>query len=93
LPDWIGRWCLAIFREARFCPEFLSALIYDHKVIEEVKTTRQCVIITNDGEPMAKPVPVNSKPDEIFGFFSAKGQVIGNVVSPALSSNEWGNLN
>ena len=48
---------------------------------------------TNHGELNTNAVPVaNSEANEIFGFFSDKGLVIGNVVSPALSSNEWGNL-
>jgi len=41
---------------------------------------------------VAKLVPVNTDTDEIFGFFSGKGSVTGDVVSPALSSEEWGKL-
>jgi len=37
-------------------------------------------------------VPVNSDADEIFGFFSGRGSITGDVVSPALSPKEWGNL-
>lgn len=44
------------------------------------------------GEPVAKLVPVSNDTDEIFGFFSGKGSVTGDVVSPALSSEEWGKL-
>ena len=74
----------------------MSASLFRANCIEvrdEVKSTRQSVIITNNGEPIAKLVPVNSKSNEIFGFFSGKGRVIGDVVSPALSSKEWSNLN
>jgi hypothetical protein len=60
--------------------------------MDKVKTTGQ-IIGTNHGELNTNAVPIaNSEANEIFGFFSDKGLVIGNVVSPALSSNEWGNL-
>jgi prevent-host-death family protein len=61
-------------------------------VMEEVKAKRQTILITKHGEPIAKLVPADSKVDEIFGFFSGKGAVIGDVVSPVLSHKEWGNL-
>ena len=41
---------------------------------------------------VAKLVPVNTDTDEIFGFFSGRGSVTGDVVSPALAPSEWGNL-
>jgi hypothetical protein len=60
--------------------------------MDYVKTTDQRVI-TSDGGLKANGAPAaNSDANEIFGFFSDKGRVIGNVVSPALSSKEWGNL-
>jgi hypothetical protein len=41
---------------------------------------------------VAKLVPVNRDHDEIFGFFSGKGSINGDIVAPALSREEWGNL-
>ena len=61
-------------------------------VMDEVKARRETVIITKHGEPVAKLVPINTETDEIFGFLSGKGAVVGDVVSPALSREEWGNL-
>ena len=61
-------------------------------VMDEVKAKRETVLITKHGEPVAKLVPVNTDEDEIFGFYHGKGSVTGDVVSPALSSKEWGNL-
>jgi antitoxin (DNA-binding transcriptional repressor) of toxin-antitoxin stability system len=49
-------------------------------------------VITKHGEPVAKLVPISTGIDEIFGFFQGKGSVTGDVVSPALSSEEWGSL-
>jgi len=61
-------------------------------IMDEVKAKRETVVITKHGEPVAKLVPVNTDRDEIFGFFSGKGSITGDVVAPALSAKEWGNL-
>lgn len=61
-------------------------------IMEEVKTKRETVVITKHGKPVAKLVPLNAEVDEIFGFFNGKGSVTGDVVSPALSPDEWGKL-
>ncbi len=61
-------------------------------IMDQVKAKRENVVITKHGRPVAKLVPVNTGVDEIFGFFSGKGSITGDVVSPALSAEEWGNL-
>ena len=61
-------------------------------IMDEVQVKRETVVVTKHGRPVAKLVPVNSGADEIFGFFSGRGCVTGDVVSPALSPKEWGNL-
>jgi prevent-host-death family protein len=61
-------------------------------IMDEVKAKRESVVITKHGEPVAKLVPVNNDKDEIFGFFNGKGSINDDVVSPALSDDEWGNL-
>ena len=37
-------------------------------------------------------VPVNTDTDEIYNFLAGKGAVAGDIVSPALSPEEWGEL-
>jgi prevent-host-death family protein len=61
-------------------------------IMDEVKAKRETVVITKRGKPVAKLVPANTDTDEIFGFFSGRGSVTGDVVSPAISLNERGNL-
>ncbi len=61
-------------------------------IMDEVKAKRETIVITKHGKPVAKLVPVNTETDEIFGFFRGRGSVTGDVVSPVLSSKEWGNL-
>jgi prevent-host-death family protein len=61
-------------------------------IMDEVKAKRETVVITKHGKPVAKLVPVDTRVDEIFGFFSGRGSITGDVVSPALSPEEWGSL-
>jgi prevent-host-death family protein len=60
-------------------------------VMDEVQARRETIIITKHGKPVAKLVPVDTCVDEIFGFFQGKGSITGDVISPALSVEEWGN--
>ena len=61
-------------------------------IMDEVKAKRETVVITKHGRPVAKLVPIDTRVDEIFGFFSGKGSITGDVVSPAFSPEEWGKL-
>jgi prevent-host-death family protein len=58
-------------------------------IMEEVKAKRETVVITKRGKPVAKPAPVRNQIDDIFGFFTGKGSITDDVVSPALSGDEW----
>jgi len=60
-------------------------------VMDEVKRKRESVVITKHGKPVAKLVPVGGT-DDIYDFFAGKGVIVGDVVSPALTLKEWGNL-
>jgi prevent-host-death family protein len=61
-------------------------------VMDEVQAKHETVVITKRGKPVAKLVPVNSERDEIYSFLEGKGAVAGDVVSPAISAEEWGEL-
>jgi prevent-host-death family protein len=61
-------------------------------IMDEVQKKRETVVITKRGRPVAKLVPVSEEKDDIFGFLEGKGFVTGDVVSPILSLEEWGNL-
>jgi prevent-host-death family protein len=54
-------------------------------IMDEVKAKRETVVITKHGRPMVKLVPADTAVDDIFGFFSGRGSITGDVVSPALS--------
>jgi prevent-host-death family protein len=61
-------------------------------VMDEVQAKRVSVVITKHGKPVAKLVPVESKGDDIFGFLRGKITITGDIVSPALTPEEWGDL-
>jgi prevent-host-death family protein len=61
-------------------------------VMDEVQKKRQTVVITKRGKPVAKMVPIEPKQDDIFGFLQGKGKIKGNLVKPALTLKEWGEL-
>jgi prevent-host-death family protein len=60
--------------------------------MDEVQAKHETVLITKHGKPVAKLVPVNAETDEIYNFLKGKGAVTGDVVSPALSLEDWGEL-
>ncbi len=64
------------------------------KVMDEVQSKRQAVLITKRGKPVAKLVPVEQEKDDIFGFMKGKGsiEIKGDIVSPILTPEEWGDL-
>jgi prevent-host-death family protein len=61
-------------------------------VMDEVQAKKETVLITKHGKPVAKLVPVSGEKDDIYGFMAGKGRIIGDVISPALSLEEWGDL-
>jgi prevent-host-death family protein len=61
-------------------------------LMDEVQAKHETVVITKHGKPVAKLVPVETEANETYGFLVGKGSVVGDIVSPGLTSEEWGNL-
>ena len=61
-------------------------------VMDEVQAKREAVLITKRGKPVAKLVPADKDADDFYGFFAGKGKIVGDVVAPAFSPEEWGDL-
>lgn len=61
-------------------------------IMDEVQSRREAVIITKRGKPVAKLTPVSEEKDQIYGFLKARVSILDDVVSPALSREEWGDL-
>jgi prevent-host-death family protein len=61
-------------------------------IMDEVQAKHETVVITKRGKPVAKLVPLNTETDEIYDFLTGKGAIVGDIVSPAISTEEWGEL-
>lgn len=61
-------------------------------LMDEVQAKRETIVITKHGKPVAMLVPVIVETDAIYNFLKGKGAITGDVVSPALSPEEWGEL-
>ena len=61
-------------------------------VMDEVQAKHETVVITKRGKAVAKLVPVSTDTDEIYNFLGGKGAVTGDVVSPVISPEDWGEL-
>jgi len=61
-------------------------------VMDEVQAKRETVVITKRGKPVAKLIPADSDSDDIYNFLAGKGTITGDVVSPAIGREEWGEL-
>jgi prevent-host-death family protein len=61
-------------------------------VMDEVQAKRETIVITKRGKPVVKLVPADAEKDDIYGFLKGKVKIVGDVVSPALTPEEWGDL-
>lgn len=61
-------------------------------VMDEVQAKRETVLITKHGKPVAKLVPAEKDSDDIYNFLAGKGAITGDIVSPAISDEDWGDL-
>lgn len=59
------------------------------QVMEEVRKGRREVIITKRGVPVAKLVPVETKEPDIFDCMAGTVRMVGDVVAPAASADDW----
>jgi prevent-host-death family protein len=62
------------------------------QVMDQVQATRQPVVITKHGRPVAKLIPMQENPDDIFGFMKGKLEIVGDVLAPATPSEDWETL-
>jgi prevent-host-death family protein len=60
-------------------------------VLERVRRTRQPVLVTRFGEPVAQvaPPPPPERPKRWLGAMAGTGQIRGDIVSPASDESDW----
>jgi len=61
------------------------------KILDQVKTTHQEVVITKRGQPIAKIVHVDqtNKKDPILGALAGTGRTVDDLTRPITNSDEW----
>jgi prevent-host-death family protein len=57
-------------------------------VIRKVQKTGKPVLITKDGKPLAKLIPVDC---DIFGYMSESVKIVGDIVRVSTSAGDWEN--
>jgi prevent-host-death family protein len=59
------------------------------KLIDEVAITRQPLVITKRGKPVARVVPVDAEapPPDLFGHMKGTGEVVGDIIN--VPSASW----
>jgi prevent-host-death family protein len=59
-------------------------------LMDEVEATREPIVITKRGRPVARLVPVEREEHEIFGFMTGKGIIttLGDIVEPVIPLEE-----
>jgi prevent-host-death family protein len=62
------------------------------QVMEDVRTKRTPVLITKRGKPLAKLVPPDEQPSDIFGRLAGKIEILGDIVSPITPLEDWESL-
>jgi len=58
-------------------------------VMDEVEKKREPVVITKNGKPVAKLVPIDSKEDPLAVFYFGKGKIVGDIISPIVPLEDW----
>jgi prevent-host-death family protein len=51
-------------------------------LMEDVRSTREPIVITKRGKPVAKLVPVESKKDDWIGRLNGVFKIVGDIESP-----------
>jgi len=59
------------------------------KVMDQVRRTREPVMITKRGRPVAKLVPAPTRGDDVFGCLEGIVEIVGDIESPVVPLEEW----
>ena len=59
------------------------------KIMDEVRAGREPVLITKNGKPVARLVPVDEPARDVFGCLSGELEISGDIVSPVITPSAW----
>jgi prevent-host-death family protein len=52
------------------------------RLMDEVAQQRRPIVITKRGKPVAKLVPVEQEPTDLFGYMAGSAKICGDIISP-----------
>jgi prevent-host-death family protein len=59
------------------------------KVLDEVRTTRESVVITKNGRPVLKLVPMDNEAKGFLGCLAGVIEIVGDIESPVEPPEAW----
>ena len=61
------------------------------ELLKRVKRTGRPILVTRRGEPIAQilPPPPPERPKAWLGSFRGTGRILGDILAPAASEEEW----
>ena len=59
------------------------------RVIDEVRTQGESVVITKKGRPLVRIVPAERPRQKIFGCLKGVVQIIGDIETPVIPASNW----
>ncbi len=58
------------------------------RLMDQVAQRRTPIVITKRGKPVAKLVPIDDKPIDLFGYMAGTIKIVGDIISP-IDDVEW----
>jgi len=59
------------------------------KVMDQVQKTREPLVITKRGKPVAKLVPADRVASDVFGCLQGVVRIVGDIESPVVPPEDW----
>jgi len=59
------------------------------KIMDQVQKTREPLVITKRGRPVAKLVPADKHGNDIFGCLKGVIKIVGDIESPVVPPEDW----
>ena len=59
------------------------------KVMDDVQSTREPVVITKKGGPVAKLVPAEEPSDDFLGKLAGTMKIVGDITQPLEDAEAW----
>ena len=59
------------------------------RVMDEVRSRRESVLITKKGRPVARLIPADEPPSNVFGSLAGVIEITGDIEAPAFPLSDW----